>query len=77
MAAGVRDMHKAGLIHRDVKAENFVFAESPAVAQAHGRPLTVTVIDLGMAMRYDPRDPVRGVRSCCWGFRKVPNPGPL
>lgn len=53
-------MHAAGLIHRDVKAENFVFAESPAVSEANKRPLRVTLIDLGMAMKYDRDSTVHG-----------------
>lgn len=54
-------MHKIGLIHRDIKAENFVFAESPAISKANNRPLVVTIIDLGMAMKYDRKNDIRGV----------------
>ena len=65
-------MHAAGLIHRDVKAENFVFAEPPAVAKANNRPLRVTLIDLGMAMKYDPESTVHGARP----LRGSPPSGP-
>ena len=62
MAAAVAAVHQAGIMHRDIKAENLVFAEAAAVAAAAGRPLSVKLIDLGMAARYDPKDPIRGQR---------------
>ena len=68
MAAAVAAVHEAGILHRDIKAENLVFAESAAVAAAAGRPLSVKLIDLGMATRYDPEKPVRGLTRVLSGI---------
>ena len=32
MAEGVAFMHEYGIIHRDIKGENFIFVEDPAFA---------------------------------------------
>ncbi len=53
-------MHDFGIIHRDIKGENFVFVEDPAHAAAHCRDPAVKLIDLGMAVQYDPKIPVTG-----------------
>lgn len=60
MAGGLKCMHEAGLMNRDVKGENFIFAVEPNKAAKAGKPLVVKMIDLGMAAEYDPKDPIRG-----------------
>ena len=58
-------MHEAGIINRDVKGENFIFAMEPSKAARLGKPLVVKFIDLGMATEYDPKDSIRGRPVLC------------
>ena len=65
MAAGLKCMHEAGIVNRDVKGENFIFAVVPSKAACLGKPLVVKFIDLGMATEYDPKDSIRGRQALC------------
>ena len=60
MASGLKCIHEAGIINRDVKGENFIFAVEPSKAAKAGQPLVIKFIDLGMATEYSPKDPIRG-----------------
>lgn len=60
MAEGVAFLHSYSIIHRDIKGENFVFTEDPAHAAANKRSPTIKLIDLGMSVLYDPKNPSMG-----------------
>ena len=67
MASALQCMHDAGIINRDVKGENFIFALAPSRAAQLGQKPVIKLIDLGMSADYDPKDPIRGrsfVPSC-------------
>lgn len=53
-------MARKNLLHRDIKAENIVFADTAAQAAAKGVPPIVKFIDLGMATLYDKGNPQTG-----------------
>ena len=55
-------MHRYSLLHRDIKAENIVFADTAAQAAAKRVPPIVKFIDLGMATLYDKAKPQTGAR---------------
>ncbi len=56
-------MARKNLLHRDIKAENIVFADTAAQAAAKGVPPVVKFIDLGMATLYNKSSPQTGMRS--------------
>ncbi len=60
MAEAVAFMHEYGIIHRDIKGENFVFVEDPHHAALNKRAPAIKLIDLGMSMLYNPDKPVVG-----------------
>lgn len=60
IAMGLLHMHSRGILHRDVKPENCLFAEPPGTAMMEGRTPSLKIIDLGMACLYRPDQPVRG-----------------
>ena len=72
MVAAVADMHRVSLLHRDIKAENFVLAQDAEEAAAAGVALQVKLIDLGMAMKYDPKSPVIGAATLTQGIMLRP-----
>lgn len=57
IAEAVAYMHRQGVLHRDLKPENVVFSRPPTPDASV--PM-VKVIDLGMALQYDPLNPSKG-----------------
>ena len=58
-------MHEHGIMHRDVKPENIMFAQSVETSQDNpdsDQVFNVKMIDLGMAALYNPKVPLRGRR---------------
>ena len=56
-------MHEQGIMHRDVKPENIMFAQSVETSRDNPQSdqvFNVKLIDLGMSARYDPKVPLRG-----------------
>lgn len=56
-------MHEKGIMHRDVKPENIMFAQSVETSRDNPRSdqvFNVKIIDLGMSALYDPKVPLRG-----------------
>lgn len=56
-------MHEHGIMHRDVKPENIMFAQSVETSQDNpdsDQVFNVKMIDLGMAALYNPKVPLRG-----------------
>uniref|UniRef100_A0A061SES5 Kinase-like protein n=1 Tax=Tetraselmis sp. GSL018 TaxID=582737 RepID=A0A061SES5_9CHLO len=76
IARAVNFMHEKGFLHRDLKPENILFVESPT--ESPDDQLTLKLIDMGMATRFNPATPVRGAMGtagflapeCC---HKVPH----
>ena len=60
MASALQYMHSFGIMHRDIKGENFIFAQSPAKAAAAGNKPIIKLIDLGMSAQYEPKRPIKG-----------------
>jgi serine/threonine protein kinase len=62
MLQRLRSIHNVGMLHRDVKPDNFLFARTPvldlsrrAVTQSQSVPIPLLhLIDFGMAKRIDP-----------------------
>ena len=74
MAGAIQCMHSHNIMHRDVKGENFIFAQNPAQAAAQGNKNVVKLIDLGMSAEYDLKHPIQGMSapgltSPCWVCR--------
>ena len=65
MAAALWHMHSLGIMHRDIKGENFLFANNPEKLAAAGGKNIVKLIDLGMSAEYDAKHPIKG--ACCNG----------
>lgn len=53
-------MHEEGVMHRDVKPENVVFATDALNSHQKPESMQVKLIDLGMAIVYDPKHPIKG-----------------
>ena len=53
-------LHEQGVIHRDMKPENVVFATDALNSHHNPEDMQVKIIDLGMAMSYDPKHPIKG-----------------
>ena len=60
MASALECLHDLGIMDRDVKGENFIFALAPAKAAQGGQKPVVKLIDLGMSAEFDPKAPIRG-----------------
>ena len=60
-------MHSYGVMHRDIKAENMVFRDTPAAAAAAKLPPQVKIIDLGMAALFNAAQPVHGAPALLCG----------
>jgi len=69
MLQRVRSVHACGMLHRDVKPDNFLFARTPildlsrrAAKQSHEAPIPLLyLIDFGMAKRI--KDPIDAVEN--------------
>ena len=67
-------MHEQGIMHRDVKPENIMFAQNVETSRDNpktAQTFNVKVIDLGMAARLDPKTPLRGETHCSVFFHEV------
>ena len=62
LADALECMHRYSLLHRDIKAENIVFADTAVAAAAKKLPPVVKFIDLGMATLYEESKPQTGAR---------------
>ena len=71
MASAIRHMHAFGIMHRDVKGENFLFARDPVKVAEKGGENVVKLIDLGMAAEYNPKEVIKGELDS-WPHLKVP-----
>ena len=77
MLQRLKSVHMRGMLHRDVKPDNFLFARHPeldlsrrAAKQSHQEPMPLLhLIDFGMAKRITP------ILSKQEGLRDVPVPG--
>ena len=68
-------MHEHGIMHRDVKPENIMFAQSVETSQDNpdsDQVFNVKMIDLGMAALYNPKVPLRGRPAKLQSFRRIP-----
>jgi len=58
IADAVYFMHEKGYLHRDLKPENVLFVQKPT--ESANDHVTVKLIDMGMATKFNPSQPVRG-----------------
>lgn len=57
-------LHEQGIMHRDVKPENIMFAqdvETNIETEDLLKAFNVKLIDLGMGAYYDPKVPMKGI----------------
>lgn len=57
--SAIAHMHERGIIHRDVKPENAVFAETLAGARAAKQEPTLKLVDFGLARHYSSQRSVK------------------
>ncbi|KAK9794940.1 hypothetical protein WJX73_003198 [Symbiochloris irregularis] len=60
MASAVQHLHAFGVMHRDIKGENFIFARDPVKVAEKGGENVIKLIDLGMAAEYNPKEVIKG-----------------
>ena len=61
MASGVSYLHKNNIVHRDLKPENVLCAKRGNADQDRtSSALCLKIVDLGMALSYDPNCKVTG-----------------
>ena len=67
-------LHEQGIMHRDVKPENIMFAqdvETNIETQDLLKAFNVKLIDLGMGAYYDPKVPMKGINGCMSSLSSV------